>query len=171
MEFGAADEVEIILAPLGAPVGMIESGALDFSVVVGEVNDELIGAGREGLQQFFVGIEPLGFRHAREDFHHAIENDDVRIEVEGRKIDGTSVGVMQEKHGQFVGLSRGQVNLGEIRSADDSAHVGVKMREVDAGGFGFVHLGMGFDFDVGHFGVGVHVFGGEREIAIGIEKA
>ena len=39
LEVGALDQVEIVLTPLGAPIGMIESGALNFRVVVGEVDD------------------------------------------------------------------------------------------------------------------------------------
>ena len=159
------------MAPLGAPIGMIERGALDFGVVVGKVNDELISAGWKRLQHFFVSLEPLRLRNTREDFHHAIENDRVGIEVKGRKVDGAAVGVACEKQREFVGLTGGEIDLGEIRGADDGAHVGVEMREMDASGFGFVHLGVSLDFDVGHFGVGIDVFGGEGEIAVGIEEA
>ena len=33
------DKVQIVLTPFGAPIRMVKGGALDFRVVVGEVND------------------------------------------------------------------------------------------------------------------------------------
>jgi hypothetical protein len=75
LEFGTADQVEIVLAPLRAPVGMIKGGALDFGVIVGEMNDELAGARREGLQHFLVRVEPLRLRDARANLNDAVEHD------------------------------------------------------------------------------------------------
>ena len=60
LEFLAFDEVEVVLTPLDAPVGVIEGRALDFGVVIGEMNDELIGASGKRLQHFLVGVEPFG---------------------------------------------------------------------------------------------------------------
>ena len=59
LKFGIADQVEVVLAPLRAPVRVIKGGALDFGVVVGEMNDELVGARGKRLQHFLVGVEPL----------------------------------------------------------------------------------------------------------------
>lgn len=166
LEFGVADEIEVVLAPLRAPVGMIESGTLDFGVVVSEVNDELIGAGRKSLQHFLVGVEPLGLRNARANFDNGVEDDGVGIEL-----DSVEVGVARKKDGKLVGTRSVEIDLEEIGGAHDGAHVGVKMRNVDAGGSGFVDLGMNFGFDVGSFGVSNDVRCEERQIAIGVEKA
>jgi hypothetical protein len=46
LEFWTADEIEIILAPFGTPVGMIGGGTLHLGVVVGEMDYQLVGARR-----------------------------------------------------------------------------------------------------------------------------
>lgn len=165
LELGVADEVEIVLAPLRAPVGMIESGALDFGIVVSEVNNELIGAGRKKLQHFLVGIEPLGLRNAGANFDDGVEDDGVGIEL-----DSVEVGVARKKNRKLVGTRSVEIDLEEIARADDGAHVRVKVRNVDAGGRGFIDLGVDLGFDVGSFGVSDDVRCKERQIAIGVEK-
>lgn len=166
LEFGVADEVEIVLTPFGTPVGMIEGGALDLGVVVSEVNDELIGAGRKRLQHFFVGVEPLRLGSARAKFEDAVEDDGIR-----RKGLIRVLWVMREEHGKFVGLGGGKVDLDEVGRADDGAHVGVEMREANAGGEGFVDLGVDFGFDIGHFGMFDNIGNREGEIAVRVEEA
>lgn len=64
MELGAFDEVEVVLAPFGTPVRMIESRALDLGVIMGEMHDELIGTRSKRLENFLVCVEPLGLRDA-----------------------------------------------------------------------------------------------------------
>lgn len=170
MEVGALDYIEIVLTPFGAPIGMIEGGALDFGVVVGEVNDQLIGAGRKRLEDLFVGLEPLGFGDAGHHLKHAVEDDRIRSEVERGEIGVVAIDFVGEKDGEIVGLAGGEIDLGEILGAGDGAHVGVEMGEMDASGFGFINLRVGFSGDVGHFGVGYDVGGEERKIAVGVEK-
>jgi len=171
LEFGALDQVEIVLTPFGAPVGMIESGALDFRVVVGEVDDQLIGAGRKRLEHFLVGVKPLRLGDAGHNFQESIEDDGIRREAELREIRVVGVIFAGEEHGEFVGLAGGEINPGKVAGADDRAHVGVQMRDVDAGGNGFIHLSVSFRGHIGHLGVGDNVFAGQREVAIGIKEA
>ena len=171
LEFGALDQVEIVLTPFGAPVGMIESGALDFRVVVGEVDDQLISAGRKRLEHFLVGVKPLRLGDAGHNFQESIEDDGIRREAELREIRVVGVIFAGEEHGEFVGLAGGEINRGKVAGADDRAHVGVQMRDVDAGGNGFIHLSVSFRGHIGHLGVGDNVFAGQREVAIGIKEA
>lgn len=166
LEFGAAHEIEVVLAPLCAPIGMIEGGTLNLGVVVGEVDDELIGAWGKKLQHFLVGIEPLGLGNAGADLDNGVENDGVRIEIYVVKSETVS-----EQCREFVGAGSGEIDLEKILRTDDGPHVGVEVRDADAGGSGFVDLGVNFGFDVGHFCVSDDVFGEERKIAIGIEEA
>ena len=77
LEFGVLDEVGIVLTPLSTPVRMIERRALDFGVIMSEVNDELIGAGREGLQHFLVGVEPFGLRNPGMHLKDAVEDEGI----------------------------------------------------------------------------------------------
>ena len=165
------DQVEIVLTPLGAPIGMIEGGALDFRVIVGEVNDQLIGAGRERLEHFLVSFEPLRLGNAGPDLQDLIHDDGIGSEMKVGEIEFAAVFITGEKHGEFIDLAGGEINLEEIISAENGAHVRVEMREVDAGGFGFIHLGVGFRGDIRHFGVGGDVGGEQRKIAIGVEEA
>ena len=165
------DYVEIVLPPLGAPIEMIEGGALDFRVVVGEVNDQLVRAGRERLEHFFVGVEPLGLRNAGHDLEDTVEDDGVGSEMKLGKIAFAALIIAGKKHGEIVGLASGEIDGGECIRADDCAHVGVQMREANASGFGLIYLGAGFGGDVGHFGVGRYVGSEEREIAVGVEEA
>ena len=107
MEVGALDYIEIVLTPFGAPIGMIERGALDFGIVVGEVNDQLIGAGRERLEDLFVGLEPLGLGYAGQHLDHAVEDDGIRSEVKRGKISVVAIDFVGEKDGEIVGLAGG----------------------------------------------------------------
>jgi hypothetical protein len=86
LEFGALDEVEIVLTPLGAPIWMVKGGALNLRVVVGEVNNQLIGAGRERLEHFLVGVKPLRFGDAGQDLQHSIQDNGIGAEVKLREI-------------------------------------------------------------------------------------
>lgn len=81
VEFGALDKVEIVLTPLGAPVRMVKGGALNLRVVVGEVNDQLIGAGRKRLEHFLVSVKPLRLGDAGHNFQESIEDDGIRREA------------------------------------------------------------------------------------------
>lgn len=164
-------EVEIVLTPRGAPIRVIESGALNLRVVVGEVNDQLIGAGRKRLEHFLVSVKPLRLGDAGHDLEYSIEDDGIRSEVELGEINVAAVLFAGEEHGEFVGLAGGEINRGKVVGADDRAHVGVQMRDVDAGGNGFIHLSVSFHGHIGHFGVGDNVGGEQREVAIGIEEA
>lgn len=79
------DQIEVVLAPLRAPIGVIEGCALHFGVIMGEVDDELIGTRGEVLQHLFVGIKPLRLGNARRDLQYLIENNGVGAD-KGRKI-------------------------------------------------------------------------------------
>jgi len=166
LEFQAADEIVIVLTPLGAPVGMIERGSLDFGIIVCEVDDQLIGAGRKGLQHFFVGIEPQRLGNAWNNLDDGVEENGVG--VDGEFIETR---VADEESGQMVSAGSGEIDLEEIVGRDDGAHVRVEMREVNAGGGGFIDLGVRFGFDIGHLGVGDDVLGKEGKVTIGVEKA
>ena len=131
----------------------------------------MISAGRKGLEHFLVGVEPLRLGNAGPDFQDLIHDDRVGSEMEFGEIEFAAVFIMGKKHGEFVGLAGGEIDSDEVSGTDDGAHVRIEMREVDAGGFGFVHLGVGLDGDVGHFGVGDNVGGEQRKIAIGVEEA
>jgi hypothetical protein len=159
-----------VLAPLGAPVRMIEGGALRFGVVMSEVNNELIGAGRERLEDFFVGVEPLRLRNTGGNTEKLIEYDGVVVN-EGRKI-GRLLPVAADEQGrESVSFGGGEIGLGEVGGADDGAHVGIDVRNVDAGGEGFVDLSVSFREDIGHFGASGDIFSEKREVAVGVEQA
>src|ERR1700756_1361689 len=115
---------------------MIEGGTLNLGVVVSEMNDELIGAGRKRLKDFFVGVEPLCFRNAGAKTEDAVENNRIGRE----RGEGVKAGVAREKRRELVGFGGGQVDVDEIGGADDGAHVGIEMGDVDSGGKGFVDL-------------------------------
>jgi len=163
-------QIEIVLTPFGAPIGMIESGALDFRVVVGKVNDQLIGARWEGLQHFLVGVEPLGSGNSGPDLEDLIHDDGLESEVEFGEIEFAAVFITGEEDGELVILAGGEIDLEEIIGAENRAHVRIEMREADASGYGSIHLGVGFGGDFGHFGVGGNVGGEQRKIAIGVEE-
>ncbi len=106
---------------------MIESRALDFGIVVSEVDDQLIGAGRERLEHFLVGSEPLGLGDAGEHLEHGVEDDGVGSEAKFGEIGVVAIDFVGEKDGEFVGLAGGEVDLGESFGAGDGAHVSVEM--------------------------------------------
>ena len=76
-----------------------------------------------------------------------------------------------QKQRQFVRAPQGQISVEQIGSADDGAHVGVKMGEVNSGGFSFVDLGACFGFHIADFCVTRDVLGGQRQVAVGVEQA
>lgn len=170
LEFGTADKVEIVLTPLCAPIGMVESGTLNFGVVVSEVDDKLIGTRGEGGQDFFVGGAPFRGWCAGAEAEKLIEDDWVVLD-EGREIGGGLPIATNEERREFVGFGGSEIRFGEVGSADDGAHVGVEVRDVDAGSEGFVDLGVRFGENIGHFGAGVDVFGEEGKVAVGVEQA
>jgi len=167
LELGAFDEVEVVLAPFGTPVRMIESRALDLGVIMGEMHDELIGTRSKRLENFLVCVEPLGLRDAGAKAEDRVENDAI-----GRKRgQRMKTRVASEESGEFVGFGGGQVDVGETRGTDDGAHVGVEMRDVNASGESFVDLCVHFRFDVGWLGMSDDVRSGEGKITVGIEEA
>ena len=89
MERGAADEVEVILAPLGAPIGMVEGGALHFRIIVSKVDDEFIGTWLKRLQHFLVRVEPLGFGYAGAELQDGVEDDGAGFEVHVEQVEIT----------------------------------------------------------------------------------
>lgn len=165
LEFLAFDEVEVVLTPLGAPVGVIEGRALDFGVVIGEMNDELIGASGKRLQHFLVSVEPFGLWNSEMHLQDAVENDGIGIEGELLE-----TRIVREEDGKFVGFGGGEIDMNEVGRTDHGAHVGIEMGEVNTAGQSFIDLGMHFGLDVGHFGVSDDVGSGQRKIAIGIEE-
>jgi hypothetical protein len=86
LELGTAHQVEIVLSPLRAPIGMIESSALHLGVVVSEMDDELIATRGEGLEHFLVGIEPLRLGDAGHNFEDLVENDGAGFEGKTIKV-------------------------------------------------------------------------------------
>jgi hypothetical protein len=68
---------------------------------------------------------------------------------------------VNQQRGKPVGLRRGEILLEEIRRAYDGAHVGIDVRDANAGRVGLVDLAMGFRFDLGHCRVRDD-FGGEK---------
>ena len=96
----------------------------------------MIGAGRKGLQHFFVGIEPLRLGNAWSNLDDGVEENGVGVEDEFFE-----TRVADEESGQMVSAGSGEIHLEEIVGRDDGAHMGVEMREVNAGGCGFIDLG------------------------------
>lgn len=86
------------------------------------------------MKHFLVGIEPLGIGDAGHDLDDVIENDGAGGEVKLGEIEFVAVLGMREEDGKFVGAAGGEIDGNEIVGAEDSAHVRIEMREVDAGG-------------------------------------
>lgn len=53
------DQIEVVLAPLRAPIGVIEGCALHFGVIMGEVDDELIGTPGGGVATSFCSYQAI----------------------------------------------------------------------------------------------------------------
>ena len=170
LELRIADQIEIILTPLRAPIGMIKSGALDFRVIMSEVDDELVGACRQGSEHFLVGVKPLGLRDARRDLENPIKDDRIVLDEE-REIGGLLPIATHQERRELIRDGSLEIGLGEVGSADDGAHVRIDMGDVDTGGEGLVDLRVRFGEDVGHFCARVDILGEEREVAVGVEEA
>src|SRR5689334_16662121 len=76
----AGEEVEVALAPGGAPIRMIRSGASHLRIVVSEMNHDLRHAGLEFAQRIAIETGPVLRRDARIDVEHAIDEDVVRLD-------------------------------------------------------------------------------------------
>ena len=174
LEVGIADDVVVVLAPLRAPVGVVGGSALDFGVVVREVDDEFVGPGRQRGEHLLIGVEPLGLGNAWRDLENAIDDDRFGIDLGGRielvDVDA-GIGCLGEEDGQLVLGSEADVDGEKIGRGEKRAHVRVKMGEMNSGGLRFVDLGASFGFDVAHFRVGDNIFGKEWEISIAVEQA
>ena len=59
LELGALDHVEVVLAPGGAPVGVVEGRAAHLVVVVGQVDDDLVDTRAERRELLLVPRSPV----------------------------------------------------------------------------------------------------------------
>lgn len=168
---GATDGVEIVLPPLRSPVRMIEGGGANFVVVVGEVDDEFVGAGRQRREHFFVGRQPLVFADIPGHLEDLIDGHGIHVESRGQGRIHRVAWLPGEQQRNVVVPADGEINVEERLRAEERSHVAVEMRGLDAGGLGFVHLRAELGFHVRHLRVLVHIFGKERQVAIPIDKA
>ena len=69
----AGEEFEVALAPGGAPIRMVEGCALHFSVIVGEVYDDLSDSGFEFPDRVGIELRPVTRRDGLIDVENSID--------------------------------------------------------------------------------------------------
>jgi len=74
-EFGAGEEIEIALAPGGAPSVTLAGSGFHFVVGEGDMDDEFSDTGLKIFQGSFVKFRPLDMRNGGRDGNGVVEDD------------------------------------------------------------------------------------------------
>ena len=151
----------------------------DFGVVLGEVDDQLGGAGLEAAEEVAVGVAARFDRAAGHAGDEAVEEDVAGALFSGEHLGGDGVlaelfggfGGGAREHADDLGLLRNlRIDLEVIGAREEGPHVAVDVGELDAELAGAVDLGAELGFDLGGGGMGCDGADVAVEIAIGVEE-
>ena len=106
--------------------------AAHLGVVVAEMHDELVDAGRQRRQHLLVRLEPPLGRHARVDRQHAVE-ERIRLRSRGpRRLLPAALAEPLDEQGQAVAPAQPAIDREQLRRLEQRPHVRVEVADADA---------------------------------------
>ena len=158
--FGFIAGPELIVGPAVFP-GVADG--TDFCVVFGQVDDELGDAGFELADEVAIADATLGVVFARDTGDEAVEHGKALALLFAEHVEGNGVALelgfaylewLGKHAGDAIFFGEASIDVKEIGTGVESAHVGVEVGEFEAVGSGPFDLGAQLDFNFSRAGIG-----------------
>jgi hypothetical protein len=139
-EFGAGEEIEIALAPSGAPSVALARGRFHFVIGESEMDDEFSDAGLNICEGSLVKLGPFFWRNSGRDSNSVVE-DDISGGQAGLQIRMVGKPIAPDEDRQFVFVGKTENDFEDVLAIFVQAIlVGIKVGGTDAHGVGAIDL-------------------------------